>query len=414
MRKSSASRSSWLRSLWFSTLYRNMARFAFRRIEASGVSLPAQGPVLYVCLHRNGALDGIVYRQIVPRARATLSSQLRRSMWMRMIFDGIELVREQDRERDGLRVSNEDSFVECADHLAQGGELMFFPEGTSELGPRHLKFHAGVARLIQSTLEKTPRLAVVPLAAHYEAPTEWQSKVDVEVGTAIVFTGKPRTMEIMRALTAGLEAVGLDCETLEERSAIEALAYAATLGQADIGYAQALHALHGMPADTLTTLRDAARSDGLRCHQGVPLVPIRPAVLYVVLWLLLTPLVSAAAILNFPVVLAARLAPGRFADGPNVIALWRTLAGTGVAYLWTPIVMVASLAFFGIVPALACIIVSRIGLGSLYRWKKLSIAVHNALRLSFAKSRQLLALHETIVAEARTRIASRIGSRAGA
>ena len=407
MQERSASMNSWLRSLWFSALYRSMARFAFRRIEASGAPLPTQGPVLYVCLHRNGAMDGIVYRRIVSRARATLSSQLRRSVLMRMIFDGIELVREQDRERDGLRVSNEDSFVKCADHLAQGGELMFFPEGTSELGPRHLKFRAGVAQLIQSTLEKTPRLTVVPLAAHYEAPTEWQSNVDVEVGAPIIFTGKLRTIEIMRALTAGLETVGLDCETLEERSAVEALAYAATLGQADIGYAQALHALHGMPADSLTTLRDAARSDGLRCHQGVPLVPTRPAVLYVALWLLLTPLVSAAAILNLPVVLAARLAPKRFADGPNVIALWRALAGTGAAYLWAPIMIIASLAFFGTLPALAYIALSRIGLDCLYRWKKLSIAVHNAFRLSFARSRQLLALHETIVAEARSRIASR-------
>lgn len=407
MQESSASMSRWLRSFWFSILYRSMARFAFHRIAASGAPLPTQGAVLYVCLHRNGAMDGIVYRRIVSRARATLSSQLRRSVLMRMIFDGIELVREQDRERDGLRVSNEDSFVKCADHLAQGGELMFFPEGTSELGPRHLKFRAGVAQLIQSTLEQTPRLTVVPLAAHYEAPTEWQSNVDVEVGAAITFTGKLRTIEIMRALTAGLETVGLDCETLEERSAVEALAYAATLGQADIGYAQALHALRGMPADSLTTLRDAARSDGLCCHQGIPLVPTRPAVLYVALWLLLTPLVSVAAILNFPVVLAARLAPGRFADGPNVIALWRALAGTGAAYLWAPIMIIASLVFLGPVPALAYIVLSRVGLGSLYRWKKLSIAVHNAFRLSFARSQELLALHEAIVAEARSRIALR-------
>jgi 1-acyl-sn-glycerol-3-phosphate acyltransferase len=402
-----ASMSARLKSLWFSTLYSSIVRFAFHRIRASGAPVPAHGPVLYVCLHRNGALDGMVYRWIVPQAKATLSSQLRRSAWMRMIFDGIELVREQDRERDGLRVSNEDSFARCVEHLAQGHELMFFPEGTSELGPRHLKFRAGVAQLIQTTLERIPSLQVVPLAAHYEAPTEWQSDVDVEVGAAISFSGKLRTIEIMRVLTAGLEAIGLDCETLEERTAIEAMAYSATLGQKDIGYAQALHAVQGMPTEAFKALQDRAQSDGLHLHQGIPLLPTRSAALYALLWLILTPLVGAAAILNLPVIAAARWASRRFADGPNVISMWRALAGTGVACLWTPVMIVASLGIFGSIPALACLAVSWAGLRSLYRWKKLTVSVRNALKMPRARSRQFLALHGNIVAEARARIAAR-------
>jgi 1-acyl-sn-glycerol-3-phosphate acyltransferase len=396
-----------LKSLWFSFLYGSIVSFAFSRVSASGFPLPGPGPVLYVCLHRNGALDGMVYRQVVPRARATMSSQLRRNVWLRMIFDGIELVREKDRERDSDRVSNADSFAECAEHLASGGELMFFPEGTSELGPRHLKFRAGVAHLIRATLEKTPQLLVVPLAAHYEAPTEWQSNVDVEVGAGIVFTGKPRTIEIMRAVTAGLEAVGLDCETLEEREAVEALAYAATLGQVDIGYAQALHAVHGMSAEALTALLEAARSDGLSCHQGIPLIPTRSVLLYVLLWLMLTPAVVIAALLNLPVVVVAHLAPRRLADGPNVISMWRALAGTGAACLWVPAVFGACLAFFGLIPAAACVALSWAGLASLYRWKKLSIAIRNKLRVPVARSRQMFALHERVVAQARARIAMR-------
>jgi len=393
------------KSLWFSTLYSSIAKFAFHRIRASGVPLPEHGPVLYVCLHRNGALDGIVYREITPRVKATLSSQLRRSTWMRMIFDGIELVREQDRERDGLRINNEESFAKCVDHLAQGGELLFFPEGTSELGPRHLKFRAGVAQLILATLEKLPMLKVIPLAAHYEAPTEWQSDVDVEVGATITFSGKPRTIEIMRALTVALEAVGLDCTTLDERAAVEAMAYAATLGQKDIGYAQALHALRDLPAEDLKILQVAARLDGLRFHQGIPLVPTRSAALYAALWLMLTPLVGAAAILNLPIVAAARWAAGRFADGPNVISMWRALSGTATAYLWIPVMTVTSFSLFGTTLAMAYVVVSWLGLRSLYRWEKLSVAVWNTMKMSPARSQQLLALHETIVSEAKARVA---------
>ncbi|MFT3961825.1 1-acyl-sn-glycerol-3-phosphate acyltransferase [Propionivibrio sp.] len=395
-----------LKRAWFAFLYRNMARFAFHRVRASGAPVPQGGPVLYACLHRNGAIDGMVYRQVVPRARATLSSQLRRRPWMRLIFDGIELVRAKDREQDGARVDNAASFDRCVEHLAGGGQLMFFPEGTSELGPRHLKFHAGIALLVQAALERLPALTVVPLAAHYEAATEWQSDVDVEVGAAIVFTGRPRAAEIMRAVTRGLETVGLDCDTPEERAATETLAYAATLGQRDIAYARALHAMHGASPAAWEALRAAARTDGLRLHQGVPLVPTRRPALYLLPWLCLTPLLGAAAALNLPVLIAARLAPRRLADAPNVVALWRTLAGVGTAYLWVPAMAAAGLFLGGWAAAAAYLGVSLAGLRAVYRWRKLSIALGNRRRLPPQRRRELLAAHAAIVAEARRRIAA--------
>lgn len=394
-----------LKSLWFAFLYRNIALFAFHRVRASGVEIPQRGPILYVCLHRNGALDGAAYRRVAPRAMATLSSQLRRKRWMRLIFDGIELVRAKDRDRDGDRVDNGVSFACCVEHLAGGGQLLFFPEGTSELGPRHLKFRAGVAHLIQAALERLPTLAVVPLAAHYEAPTEWQSDVDVEVGKMILFSGMPRATEIMRAVTDGLESVGLDCETPVERAATEALAYAATLGQKDIGYAQALHAMHGVSPKPWETLHDAAQSDGLLFHQNVPLVPTRLPAIYLLLWLLLTPLVFAAAFLNWPVVIAAWFAPRRFADAPNVVSMWRTLAGVGVAYLWAPFMVAVSLFFAGLPATFGYVGLSIIGLRCLYRWKKLSIAVWNWMWLPHDRAQELLAMHSAIVKEARRRMA---------
>jgi 1-acyl-sn-glycerol-3-phosphate acyltransferase len=398
-----------LRDVWFSFLYRNLARFAFHQISTSGAAIPKQGPVLYVCLHRNGALDGIVYQQVVPQARATLSSQLRRSPLLRLIFDGIEFVRESDRKRDGLRVSNEQSFGRCAEHLGRGGQLLFFPEGTSELGPKHLKFRAGVAHLIQATLKRSPKLSVVPLAAHYEAPTEWQSDVEVEIGETIVFSGKPRAAEIMRAITIGLELVGLDCETREGRAATEALAYAATLGQKDIGYAQALHAMCGASIDRWEDVLSIAKADGLCLHQGVPLVPMHLPVIYLLAWLVLTPLIAAAAAMNLPIVVAAWLAPGRFADAPNVVSLWRSLAGVGAAYLWVPIVVATSLLLGGFIPAGGYVLLSLAGLRSLYRWKKLSITLWNWLRLGRQHAGALLAAHTAVVVEARQRIDGRRG-----
>jgi hypothetical protein len=110
------------------------------------------------------------------------------------------------------------------------------------------------------------------------------------------------------------------------------------------------------------------------------------------------------------VVAAARWAPGRFADGPNVISMWRALAGTATAYLWVPFMVVTSFVLFGGLPAMAYLAVSWAGLRSLYRWNKLSIALRNALKVSRAQSQQLLALHEKVVTEARARISGGRGA----
>src|SRR5436190_20533895 len=50
---------------------------------------PKQGPVLYLGLHRNGAVDGFVYHQVLPRAVFMISTQLRKSRFARLFFHGI-------------------------------------------------------------------------------------------------------------------------------------------------------------------------------------------------------------------------------------------------------------------------------------------------------------------------------------
>ncbi len=236
-----------IKELWFRALYRFLSGFAFNRIDVSGSVPQSGGLTLYVCLHRNGAIDGAVYQRVAPRAKLTLSSQLRRKAWMRAIFDWIEIVRPQDAAKDGVRVNNADSFAEASRYLAQGGELVFFPEGTSVLGPRHLRFRTGVARLIQQTFGQSPELKVVPLAAYYEDARRWQSNVDVRVGEALYLRGELSTREIMTVLTTALKEIGFDCDTLEERRTVESLAYTVTLGNKDIPYSKALEALAKHP-----------------------------------------------------------------------------------------------------------------------------------------------------------------------
>ncbi|NTV96385.1 MAG: hypothetical protein HGA75_13380 [Thiobacillus sp.] len=125
--------------------------------------LPAAGPVLYLGLHRNGAVDGFVYGSHLPSAVFMISAQLRRNAVGRLFFRGIEVARGKDAER-GISVDNLAAVTACVRHITEGGALFVLPEGTSDLGHRHLPFQKGAARIFFQSLAAGARSAVVPLS----------------------------------------------------------------------------------------------------------------------------------------------------------------------------------------------------------------------------------------------------------
>jgi 1-acyl-sn-glycerol-3-phosphate acyltransferase len=397
-----------LKDLWFRGLYRVLSGFAFNRITVTGQKSDGNGPALYVCLHRNGALDGAVYQRVAPKAKMTLSSQLRRKAWMRAIFDGIEILRPQDVAKDGARVNNSESFAKAASYLAQGGELFFFPEGTSELGARHLKFRTGVAKLIRTTLEQVPSLKVVPLAAHYEDATTWQSNVDVRVGDALEFEGMPAVPDIMARLTRALEDIGLDCDTLKERQSVEALAYAATLGNRDIPYSKALKALSDASETFNMKLAMARAAGGPLQHQGVPLAPVKHVWPYLLALAALFPFQLFVMGLNCVPYLMMEKLVDRLADAPNVRSLWRALTGVALLFGWGGLVITPLLALWNwplvFVYWLACVLQVK----TLYRTKKVLVTVANDFAMSTDPAGigrgALLELHKELAAYVRGKL----------
>ena len=352
------------------------------------------GPTLYVALHRNGAVDGYVYKSVIPHANFLISVQLRRSLIGRLFFSGVEIARAKDRgEQDAFRRSDDqDALQACADYIASNGSLIIMPEGSSDLGHRHLPFKKGAARILaQLASDPGISLTVVPLGIHYECAWAWQSDVEVVVGPPIDLklsaegTPEQRINWLHERLTRSLDALAVQAESAEKFSELECIAYAATLGSSR-SYFSALKKLEysRRDADHLLSQMEAkvARSHGpfrLWRHQGIPLMPMRQAWAYPLLWVMLAPMVLLCYVLNATPILFAWLAGKYASDGRNTVALWRLLVGFPSLLIWAIVLLGVALWQDAVLLWCAYVVISLIGLKSIRRVHKITISLHNWL-----------------------------------
>lgn len=372
--------------LWYACCHWLCARVYFERITVLHAErLPHGGPILYLGLHRNGAVDGFVYRWVVPRGVFLISTQLRRSLFARLFFCGIAVARNKDEED---RSQNDAALLQCVQLLANGGELFVLPEGTSSLGPRHLPFKSGAASMALNALGQGVPLRIVPLGVHYERAWAFRSKVEVVVGKEIStelpagLSALGRLKEMKRRMNTALEAVGANFASAEEQENAERLAYAATLGTPRTYFDSLKQLEAGVPEAVLARWRELEPqliSRRALLHQGVPLFPVGPWILYALLVLVLGPIVLAGAMVNLPPLLAGWLAARQFADDRNVIALWRVLVGLPLFVIWFSLVTLLLAFFAGWWWALGSVLLTLAALKSIYRAKKLAVAVWNGL-----------------------------------
>lgn len=330
--------------MWHRFFVRFCGRFYFSACTVRGREhVPAGGPLLWLALHRNGAVDGFAYAAGLRRPLVFLiSTQLRKNFLARIFFDGIAVARNAS---EGGREANRAALAECGALLRGGGELFIFPEGTSSLGPRHLPFKGGAAQIVLDWLERegAPPLAVVPLGVHYDCPWAFRSRVEVSVGPAVGLTLPAegaqlgRLREIKRRMTEALEGVGTNfTDALAQREA-ESLATLAALacGHSRFAILKACEGGSLGPALAAWRMLDAAAefNRGRRYH-GVPLVPVGATLGHAVAFALLGPLVAAGIALNVLPWCVAAWAAQKFPDDTNVISLWKILAGLPVLSLW--------------------------------------------------------------------------------
>jgi 1-acyl-sn-glycerol-3-phosphate acyltransferase len=372
---------------WYRVFHALICRFYFSRITVLHPErFPKDGAVLFLGIHRNGAVDGFVFRNLTAGATFLISTQLRKSLLGRLFFCGIEVARTKD---EGDHSVNAPAMSQCVGLLRAGGRLFVFPEGTSSLGPRHLQFKSGAARIALDHLASGRHpLHIIPLGIHYECAWAFRSRVEIVVGGPIDTTlpgglsELGRLKEMRRRFTHSLEAVGFNVQSQEELELSERLAYAGTLGTKR-SYANMLKALEcGIPPglrDAIAMFDSACADKTLWRHQGVPLFPAGPVSAYTIALILLAPVVATGFLLNLPPLAAGFFAARRFADDRNVIALWRILVGVPAFMLWSAAATCAMAFFAGPSCVAAYLVLTWAAWAGWYRLKKLAVAVHNGV-----------------------------------
>lgn len=294
--------------------------FCFGRVHITGArSQPARTAAarLIVASHRNGAIDGYLVLRAFPAATGLISVQLRKHPVLRWMFGGIVVVRDKDRARFRVRrgAFSDPIAAGCA-QLRGSGDLMVFPEGSSEWGHRPLPYQRGAARMARLLLDEGTPFELVPLGLHYARPDALRSRAEVLVGAPVALPPRlpdepERAFELrLHALiTAALDAVSVNCPDAQTFERVEAEARRQMANGAS--YAQALIAAQNAPPAELAQTPRTRR------------------------WPWDALAVAGFCLLLAPILLVGWLA-GRKADARNTVTLFRMVGGALMALAWLP------------------------------------------------------------------------------
>lgn len=217
---------------------RLLVRAYFRRVEVEGpVPSPGVRGRLVAANHVNALVDPIL---VVAASRAALSPLAKATLWnvpvLRALLDAagaVPVVRRRDAP-DKAAGTTDALLARVGRHLAAGGNVLVFPEGTSHDEPRLLPLRSGAGHMLARAAEDaTPEapLEIQAVALEFDAREVFRSRALVRFGAPVdvraIARGAPGRpplagAELAAAVTARLAAdlaEGLvEGRTTEERA----------------------------------------------------------------------------------------------------------------------------------------------------------------------------------------------------
>ncbi|MCG8707634.1 hypothetical protein JHU04_000827 [Brenneria sp. 4F2] len=329
-------------SLWHRGIARLLIRFYYsslRFVTPEGKPLaPFDGatPTLLLASHRNGATDGWVFNQLLPSAQFLVAVQLLRSRFLRLMFAGIPVVRDKDRQRYGYsRAQAGNPILQAIAHLKLGGCVIVFPEGTSEWAPGPQPYQEGVVKIIRKLMQERCCFQVIAAGSFYQAPDGIGSAIELLVSDPLALPEQGEDsiaqweVRIMQCLSRSLDRVSVAClnDLMLESVSRQARYRSHIDGSYALAFKQAeQQALQGH-APVLT------RSQILRPSMNI---------LQFVAW-------YAFIFTLLPVWLCGWWT-GRRADGRNTTTFLRLAGGFAMALVWLPCLVVLAVIYPWLLP----------------------------------------------------------------
>ncbi|HEY0255463.1 MAG TPA: 1-acyl-sn-glycerol-3-phosphate acyltransferase, partial [Kofleriaceae bacterium] len=214
--------------------FRSVIRLYFRDIERIGAPPPAdtRGRV-FVSNHHNALIDPVLVLtdtecEISPIAKSTLWN-VPGLKWLLDRAGAVPIVRKKDNANKAAG-DNDATFEKIASHLADGGNILIFPEGTSHSEPKLAPLRTGAARMLVAA-EARNRISQTfqAVALEFDARDDFRSRCLVLWGPVrrladMKGAGEDRVAAITAQMDADLKELLVEGETHEERRSIARVA----------------------------------------------------------------------------------------------------------------------------------------------------------------------------------------------
>jgi glycerol-3-phosphate O-acyltransferase / dihydroxyacetone phosphate acyltransferase len=214
-------------------LFRRVMAIYFRDIEVVG-DVPAKntGGRIFCGNHVNGLVDPTLVLtmapcDVSPVGKSTLW-KIPGLRWLLEAVDAVPIVRRRDVP-EKTAAQNEEVFDKVAEHLARGGNILIFPEGTSHNEPHLLGLRTGAGRMLARAKERAPdhTYTFQAVALEFEDRTTFRSRALVVFGPVRDVPAAPGD-DLARAITeqvrADLSDLLVEGATWDERVVIARVA----------------------------------------------------------------------------------------------------------------------------------------------------------------------------------------------
>lgn len=214
--------------------FRGIIRLYFRRIERVGEppDKATRGRV-FVSNHHNALIDPIL---VLTDAACEISPVAKSTLWsipgLRWLLDragAVPIVRRKDSP-DKDASANDAAFDRIADHLAEGGNILIFPEGTSHSEPQLAPLRTGAARMLAAADARggTPP-TFQAVALEFDARDDFRSRCLVLWGPVrrladVPGTGEARVAAVTAQMDADLRELLVEGDSHDDRKLIARIA----------------------------------------------------------------------------------------------------------------------------------------------------------------------------------------------